>query len=170
MTLRLVESGSFGDAAPLLVTVNASLGIAIAAALGELQARVAGLLKVQATLTVGIGPPTLLATIQATEQVLVNLEASFGGPVVTLQLDAIAAILLTLNASIGALEAMAQIPLGGSLFAYSFDGRASEFGPQVTAATGGGFPGGAPSDHANAIILATVEPATWAILQAVFRT
>lgn len=170
MTLKLVVSGSLGEAAPLLVTVNADLAEAIALALGELQARVTGLLKMQATLEVGIGPPTLVATVKATAQVLLNLQAAIGGPVVTLQIAAIAAILLGLNASIAGLEAMISLDLGGSVFAYSFDGSASDLGPQVTAATSGGFPGGAPTDHANALILATTTPATWALIQAIFKT
>jgi len=170
MTLRYLGELSLGQAMPLAALVNAALVGAVGVGIGQLRAKLEGLARMQVALTVG--PPTIAATIEGAIKTVARLEASIGGPVITLQVAAIVALIGELTAQIGVLNAQLalQFPLGGNVHLYSFDGRASELGPQLTSATAGGFPGGAPTDHANALVIATVEPATWLSMQAVFST
>lgn len=168
MTLAYLGELSFGEAMPFAIAINGYIGQVAGIALSKLRADLTGLFAVQATLT--IGPPQLVATIAATAKALVQLEAAIGGPTVTLQITTIAALILDIEAQIAAISLQLQIPLGGRIHAYAYDGSATGLSAELAAATASGFPGGHPNDHCDALVLATVEPATWAMLKTMFHT
>lgn len=141
---------------------------AVASLLGQLQANLSGLLKVQAALTVS--PPSLSANISGVAKVAASLALAVEGPSVTLQISAVASLIAQLQVQVSALVAlMASLGTAG-VAVYAFDGTASELGTQVSSVTSSGIVGGAPGDHANALVLATTIPATWLAMQQFFTT
>lgn len=159
MALDYLGSVSIGTVFP----VGLSL---IATSLAELNGKLAGLLQVQAALTVQ--PPTLNATAVAAAKALAEVQASIslGLPGATLQLSAAAAIIAGLEAQIAAVVAIQANLVGASVHAYVYTGQANGIGPALTAAATGGFPGGGPFDPVGGLIIVATTPAARAALSA----
>jgi len=166
MSAHYLGSLTLGGCLPTALTAAAELDATATIALPELSGKLAGLLNVQAALT--IQPPTLNASLSAALKIVAELQASIslGLPGATLQLSALAAIIAEIEASLGSIQAAIALAAALSLqlgtagvHAYSFTGRADELGPAVRSITIGGLPGGAPSDFAGAVLFAATAPA-----------
>ena len=161
--LTLVGEVSIVDAVPLLpaIVVPAKL---------DVQAKLDGLLNAQAYLTLNPGSVTIAASLQTALDLVAGIQAAIAVgvelPSLSLQLAAIADIIASLNIQLG----LMALPTEAGVFVYSYDGTAAAFGGEVAAATSGGFPGGGPGDHVNALILATALAPTWTAMQGVFLT
>jgi hypothetical protein len=162
MTVTYLGSRTIGDTVP---GVNG----AILSAMGDVQARETAL----ASFVPSITPPSISADIQTNGEILVNLQAAatFGiePPSVDAQVAIMADALLLLQGQLQVILDLLDVFGTAGVHAYAYDGQADAMGGELTAELAGGFPGGAPTDHANAIILATTIPATWVAMAAVFR-
>lgn len=170
----LTEQGivSLGVAIPLLGGAAAAVSVSATAAIGEVSAKLTGLLSLVTQLTI----PTLpTLAIAGAGQALASLEASFALPGPTFQLTAVLAAAAELEASLVNLQAqlafavsLGDLLAAGGVALYTYSGTADSFGPEVTAHTSTGISGGAAGDQVNAVILATSVPATAAALAQVF--
>jgi hypothetical protein len=116
-------------------------------------------------------PPSYSASLSATialiAQLTVTLPLIPPFPGISLQLAGNLSVIAQLEAQIAVLTPLVSLFDAAGIFVYAFDGVTSSFGRSVARALSAGFPGaGGATAHANAIILATVAPATWAALQA----
>ncbi|HEU4403796.1 MAG TPA: hypothetical protein VFS43_00670 [Polyangiaceae bacterium] len=194
MPVTAVKVLSPAEALPLLAAAGASLsasvGIgqgAIGLTLPQLQARLAGLLKLQAQLA--LKPPSIAASLATAAKVVAGLTASLQAspPVVsgTAQLAAVAEAVVLLKAEIEALLAqLAQLaPLlelsaelsaalsGGALVFYAYEGPLDDLGPAVDASVASGQTGGVPpGDPVRAVVAvaARADAGASASLSAVF--
>lgn len=160
---------TLGGALPTALTAQAGLVAAVNTSLPEVQARVAGLLNVQAALVVS--PPDLTGTIAAVAQVAAMLQAAISGPTVTLQVAAIAVILAELEVILGLLQAQLAFAaaLGATLgtagiHMLSYVGSADQAGPQLSALLPP--PGVAPTDQVGGVLLLGAAGAPTAALGA----
>ncbi len=149
-----------------------SLDATIVATLPDLQAQLAGAIALAAQLTVS--PPTIAASLTfATDMVAaINAQITAGivFPSLSAQLSAISSLVATITATVNLLLAFEAALGTAGVHGYAFSGQASALGPELTVATSGGFPGGGPTDNANALVLATTSPAAWAALSVVLQT
>lgn len=160
--MGLVYSGelSIGALCPLAVS-----GATAAAA--ELATRVTLLASLTASL--GLSPPSLSTTATASAALAAALIFGFPTfppfPSVSLQLAGNVTAIATLEAQIAILSPLMSLFDEAGVFVYAFDGRTTTLGPSVAGALATGFPGAAGArQSANAILLATVAPSTWASL------
>jgi len=143
-----------------------SAGALFAAMVADLQAQLNAQVALLARLKVR--PPSLLAQIDLVTKLLATLRGAvhLNLPGVDFQVKAVGQAIAALKARIALL---ARYPLGvAGVMAYAYGGTASSFGETVNTTVGPGLPGGHPTDHVNAIILATSIPATWAALGELF--
>lgn len=159
--LTYLGSVTIGDCLPTFAGIYAGV-------LADLQAKLAGLLELQARLT--LTPPTLALNLDMAIQMVANLTASIelGLPGIDFQLTAVAALIASINVDLAVLLGI-SIALGtAGVYAYSYDGDVASFPSACVAA---GLPEGAqPSDHMNAIVLVATVPAVWAAMGQVFLT
>lgn len=169
---------SLGQACPVALAASAQLSASVGLVLPGLQAQLTGLLALQAS--IAVSPPSLATNLSLAQQLVAGLTVaiSAGLPGVDFQALAVAGQLAAIQAQIGSLSGVAS--LGGTIaallgavgvYVYAYSGTADGIGPAMSAATSSGFPGaGGPSQPSNAIVLATVTPATWAAMQTFFKT
>jgi len=162
--LRYVGSLTLGQCVPIAVRASASIAASVAFVLPSLSAKLAGLLALQASLT--LTPPSLTGNLQAALNLVSSLQASIGLglPGVDFQLAAVAAALAEVQAQLAAIgvqatfQAELDVILGTpGLHAWAYTGDADQLGPEFTAATSDGFPGGQGSDQAVAWIFAASD-------------
>lgn len=166
MSVQVLGELSLSDAVPLLATFNASLQVAIGAALPDLQAKLAGLANVLAAITVS--PPDLTGTITAAIATVANLQAAISGPTVTLEAAAIAALIVELTATLGTLTAAAALSIpSGALSAYVYTGPTAQLGAEVQAAVDATLPGAGGQTYA--LVLVTTSAPAWASAGLVFK-
>lgn len=80
------------------------------------------------------------------------------------------AILLQINLNLTLILNFISLVAAGGVHAYAYDGQVGAFGVEVTAALSGGVPGGGgPTEHCNALVLATTIGATWTVMGQVFK-
>jgi hypothetical protein len=152
-------SKTLGQCLPLALSAQANIAGAVGIGLPEISGKIAGLLNVQAALTVA--PPSLAGTITAVAQVALQLQAAINGPTVTLQIGAIAALLVELNIQLGQLNAFLafDMQLGtAGIHMYSYTGPASALGPDIQAVIGAGPPGSLPDQTTGAVLFAATAP------------
>ncbi len=87
-------------------------------------------------------------------------------PTLSVQLAAIAAAVATLNVEVGILLSYQSALGAAGIHAYAFSGQANALGPAIPSS----FPGGAPTDAVNALLLVTDIPASWTALGVVLKT
>jgi hypothetical protein len=165
--MGLTYSGalSLGPLCPLAV----SGAVACAA---DLVARLSLFVDLNASLV--LSPPSYAAHIAAAiafiAQLTISLPLLPPFPGIDLQLAGAVSIIAQLEAQIAILTPLVNLFAAAGIFVYGFDGVTSSFGRSVQRALAAGFPGaGGASAHANAIILATVAPATWTALKSFFE-
>jgi hypothetical protein len=136
--------------------------------LADLEAQLAAAIALQVRL--GITPPTIAVQLEIAIALVAALRAAIalGLPGVDFQIAACATLILRLRAEIAVLAGL-NVAFGtAGVQAYVYDGSAASFGPTVASTVGPGLPGGAPSDHVDALVLATSVPAVWAAMGKVF--
>ena len=162
MTVTYLGSLAVGDTVP---GVTAALAVANA----DLDAKIAALASFSASLE----PPSIAAQISLTSDILAALQAQAAlgiePPSLSVQFASVLALLTTLNAQLLVLQALAANFPAAGVHAYAYSGQANQLGPEFTTELAAGFPGGAPTDATNALLLATTIPATWAALAQVFK-
>lgn len=161
MSLVYLGSIDLGTAVPLAFTVDASV-------VPKLQAEVAGIIAAQVQLTAS--PPSITASLALAQQLVAGIQAAIAlgvtEPTLSVQLAALASLLVTVQADLTVALSL-QTALGaGGVHAYAYSGQANGLGPSLP----DHFPGGAPTDAANALVFATTIPATWTAMQALFKT
>lgn len=164
--LTFLGSQSLGAICPFAVTTVNGM---IALLLPKLSAQLAGLLALQASLSVS--PPTLSANLSVATQLLATLQASvrLGLPGIDFQVSAVAALLAKLQIDIAGLV-LPPIFATAGIDLYAYDGTPADFGGLVAAQLGGGLPGGTPpAGHCNALLLVAESPAVWAAMQTFFK-
>jgi len=135
----------------------------------EANARLAGAIALQASLT--ITPPTLVATIAALAEMQVQLQAAFslGLPSVSFNLSACAALIAEIDASLNLLIQLGLLWGVGGLFAYTYAGTGPGLGAALTTELATQWPDGTPSSSAcQAIIIGATESASWAAMTSFF--
>lgn len=139
-------------------------------AYADLQARVTALEAAKSTLV----PVNFTVQLQMLAVMMLNINAMLAlgiqPPSIQLQLDLMLALIVQLEAELAVILNLQNLLSTAGVHAYAYDGRADAFGGELSAQLSGGFPGGAPSDHTNALVLATTIPATWAAMAQVFKT
>lgn len=202
MTATYVGSLTVGECIPVAVSARAKLDGAVALAgslraaldaalaieLPSLQARLEGLLALQASLNVT--PPSLGASLEAAIKLVGALEASLelGLPGVDFQLAAVAALIAQLQVDLGSLQAHASLSAAAELeieafldfsaqllvqlgqpgvHLYTVTGDASDAGPDLAAVLGSGPPGTLPTDQVAGWLLIASDGGTIAVLEAV---
>lgn len=172
MTISFLGSLTMAQVAPFAVFAQASINASAAAALPAVQAQVTGLLAAQASISAS--PPSITAALSVAQQLVVGIEAAIavGVPSVDFQASVIASALAQLQTQLAGLQAAIafSFPNPGGIFAYSYAGSVGALGTDISGATIGGFPGGAPGDACNALLIATEIPATWAAIQTMLKT
>lgn len=162
MTVTYLGSLSVGATIP---GVNAALAVANA----DLDSKIAAL----ASFSVSLEPPSIAAQISLTQSILADLNAmatlGISPPSLSVQFASVLALLATLNAQLLVLQALATNLAAAGVHAYTYAGAANALGGEFSAELAGGFPGGAPTDATNALLLATTIPATWAAIAQVFK-
>lgn len=148
-----------------LGAVIPGLGVALASALPRIQLQLDAALAAQAQLT--ITPPTIAANISAAATLLAGLQAAAAlgvqVPSASLQLSILASLIAALNLELGALGFDLSAP---GIHAYAFDGESQALAAELPDS----FPGGAPTTHANALVLVTTVGSTWVAMGAVLKT
>ena len=156
MTIDYVAEATVGGCVPTSLV-----------AFGSVEGNLNGQLAAQGNLklTLQAGPPSVAVAASIAGQV----QASVTSPTFSVGLSANVAAIAAIEAQLAALAGIfaALGAMGVHIFVY--DGDAASFGGEVSAAIGGGLPGGAPTDHINAIILATQTPGTWPAMQVIFK-
>lgn len=169
MTLVYLGGLSVGDAIPgAALAVDAGIA-GISPGLANLQAQVAAL----ASWTPA--PISFAAQITIATDLISSLNAAIGlgltPPTMSEQIAMISAKISELTSITAGIEAQLavltglQTPLGAAgVHGYAFDGDTDDLGSELDGELAGGVPGGSGSDHANAVVLITTIPATWAAL------
>jgi len=139
------------------------------AAQADLQARITALLGFSATVGLDLSH---LITLSA--NILANLQAGLAlglqAPSLTVQINLVASLTLALQLQLQLILDLFGLLANAGVHAYAYDGTAAGFGPEATAAMAAGLPGGGgPTQHINALVLATSIGATWTAMSAVFR-
>lgn len=171
-TIRELGTLSLGAIVPGMAVAQASAALAVEAALGEIQAKLAGLLNVQAAL---LFPPLPTAALTGALQVVQALQLDLAIAAPSLQITGIASLIIELQAQILALQASLDLVLSfdlgaAGIVAYEYEGTTDTLGSSLSSVTSGGLPGGTGSDPCFALILATSVPSTWAALSKVLLT
>lgn len=139
-----------------------------AAMIAELQAKLAGALKAQLSLT--INPPSIGASIQVAVKALLALQLSLTGPSIVLNFSAVAALMAQVGAALSALLEIQALFGGGAGFALvEFEGSVDGFGADLSALiASGAVPGLRGAQGAGVAILCGADPVTISILKTVF--
>jgi hypothetical protein len=135
----------------------------LAGVITQLRAQLAGNLRVSAQLAVQL--PSIDARIKAAGQLYAQMSLQKPGFKANANVDAIAVLQAQL-AVIARLQAALGLGTAG-VEAYEYDGSAAAFGAEVASETAGGLPGGHPSDHLQALVLATRYPAVFDALRTI---
>jgi hypothetical protein len=162
MTVTYVHGGTIGDGLP-------GLQLPLINVMGDLQARITAM----ASFAPSITPPSIAADIQVSGQILANLQASAAlgiePPSVDLQVDIMADVLLAARLQLEIIMGLFDALGTAGLHLYRYDGQTADLGGEFTAELSGGVPGGSGTDSANALLLITTVPATWAALAQLFK-
>lgn len=162
MSLSYKGKLSIGGLSPLSVGASA-------AAFATLSAQVAGLISLQARLTVT--PPTLALNISLVTQLLADLQAALtlGLPGVDFQIAACAAAVVSLEAQLALIAQLTATFGVPGIYVYSYDGPAVALGPALTSELAVMWPDGVSTAlHSNALVLGTVTPAAWTAMGTFF--
>lgn len=144
---------TLGDSVPVALSASAELAASVNLMLPEVNAKIAGLVALQASLT--LTPPSLAGNLQVALDLVASLQASLslGLPGLDFQLTAVAALLAELNVFLGALLAKLDLALSlqatlgtPGIFAYQYIGPVGTAGNELQVRLAGGLPGGSPAD------------------------
>jgi hypothetical protein len=137
-----------------------------------ISAQLSAALQVQAS--VQVTPPTLAITAEALAKFAANLEASLSlaPPSVSAAISATANLAASISAQFGLMVALGATldRYDAELFCYTYSGTGGALGAAVTSALASTWGDGHTSTSSGCIaaILATTDPATWAVMTAFF--
>jgi hypothetical protein len=162
MGLQYAGSVSLGALVPSVFSLSAVVGYLGA----QLSA------AVNASLNIGLVPPTIVATAELAASILANLEVAVSAgltpPSISLsasisaQIALLEGLVAALNLALGPLTA-------GGIDAWTWSGAAGDFGPALSVALAAGPPsGGGPLVQSGGIVLLAHTPAASAALSAFF--
>ena len=151
------------------MTIQAALPFpALAAVLVDLQARLDAMIAFSFKL--GLPALSITAQLQLAAQITASLNAALAigitPPSISAQLDIVLAVIAQLRAELALFDVLAT----AGVFAYAVDSATNTVGAELTTALAAGFPGHGATDHANVLVLGTVDPAVWAAMSVVFKT
>lgn len=142
------------------------------AAYADAQAKVAAMVTFVAQL--GLPPIPIVAQLTIAEGIVASLNAALtlgiSPPDLSAQLSIGLAALAQVEAYLAVFTTLFGLIAAGGVFAYAYDGATNAFGAGMTTALATGFPGHGATDHANVLVLGTVDAATWAAMGGVFKT
>lgn len=159
--LTYVGSLGLSAAVPAVATVFAS-------AIAELEGRIAALSAAVPSFT----PPSVQLALakQIVAAIEANIALGITPPSIDLQIGLFLALIAELQASLQIVLDIKNLFAAAGVHVYVYDGDAGDFGTELDAELVAGFPGGSgPTQHANAIILATTITATWSAMSQVFQ-
>jgi hypothetical protein len=150
--------GSFSTAQIVPIVANTLAGM-----IAELETQVAALGSIAISVDPGgfAAQLALVGTIAAAIQAAIT--AGVTSPTVSLQAEA----LLALNVKLSALLAFQSILLQGGIQVLRYEGRADDFGAELTGAMQS-LPGAQPSDNTHALVLVATTSEAAAALAAAF--
>lgn len=155
---------------PALVAAQAAYAQARLKALAELNAKLAGLAKLSAALSLQIPAVEIAAKIEGAAAVAASIALNVTKPGASLQLAAVLAAIDAIELQIAALIELPAIDTGG-FDAYAYAGKCSAFGGELSTALGAGLPsGGGPAHPIDALVIASGNPIAWSALSAVLKT
>lgn len=164
MTLTLVGDLTIGALIPLPVS------LVITAEL-EVQAKLSAMIDF--SLKLGLPGLSIAAQLDLCAELIVALnlclEIGITPPTISAQLDIVLAVILQLQIELQIYIDFLDL-LSARAFVYAYDGAVNQAGTELSSALVGGFPGGAPTDHANMLIFGTSIAADWAIIAQIFKT
>jgi hypothetical protein len=144
-----------------------AFGAAIALMLPDLQAKLAALASFSPT------PVSFSAQLAVAESVVAGIQASLAvgisPPSIALQIAVVVALIAELEATLGIVAGYTNALGAAGVHLYRYDGAANALGGDFSTALSGGFPGGAPTDFTNALLIATTVPAAWAAIAQLFK-
>lgn len=141
-------------------------------AFGLAEANLNGQLAISGGLkaSLDVGPPSIALAAQIgaelSAQISASVTAPYFGAAIQVDVNAVALIQAQLAIIVGLI---AQLGTMG-IFLYQYSGTADSFGSAMQSTVGTGLPGGAPTDHVDALALIASTPAAWAAMQALFKT
>jgi hypothetical protein len=161
VTVTYVHGGTLGDAMP-------GVQLPILTVMGDVQARIAAMASFAPSFT----PPSLTADIQVTGEIIANLEASLAlgitPPSVDLQVQIMADTMIAAQLQLQIILDLLDL-LAVGVHMYRYDGQTNLLGGEFATELSGGVPGGTGTDSANALLLITTVPASWAAIAQVFK-
>lgn len=164
MTVALVGDASIGEAIPLPV------GLVLTAS-ADLQLKLAAMIDF--SLQLGLPGLSIGAQLDLCLQIIAALNAcleiGITPPSISAQLDIVLAVIFQIQIELQIYLDFLDL-LDARVFIYTFDGAVNAMGGEFTTELAGGFPGGAPTDHSNMLVLGTSIGASWAIMQKIFKT
>lgn len=164
MTIDYVGSLTIGGCMPGAVAMSVASQADIEARLAALLSFAPAPISFEAQLVVAV---QTLAGVQAA--MLAALTLGFQPPSIDLQIALILAQIAELTASLSIIATFGGWMATAGVHLYTFDGTAENLGNELAAETEFGLPGGGPTDHVNALILATSSGAAWAAMSSVFQ-
>jgi hypothetical protein len=144
--------------------------LAIETGLPDLQARATAIASAMVT------PPTIsfAANIQVALDAIASMQEAvalgISPPSLSAQVAIMAAALAELQVSLNVLLGLSNALGVAGVHLYQYSGPVNLLGAEVYVALAGGFPDGAPSDHADALLVATSIPAAWAAIATMMKT
>lgn len=174
MTVTYIGSLTIGGAEPG-AAVAASAGIdGINAAFPDIEARI------EALASFSPAPIDFGLSLAIANSIVTSVTAAIAGglpaPTLDIQIAIVSAQLAALEAQALAIQAQLQVVLdfqallgAAGVHSYVYAGRVDQFAIEFADELFFGLPGGAPDDHANAVILFTSVPGTWSALAELFK-
>jgi hypothetical protein len=171
---------SLGVVLPLLGTAEASISGSVNLSLPTIAGKLAAAVRLNLALTAALPTANVQAEAQAALAVAGRLAARIAAgitaPSIGLRATANVALMVELTAILGALNAqlsfavgLGTLALNAGIAAYAYAGNADSMGSAFGVATSDGIAGGQPTDHVNALLLATSSAATWSAMGQVLK-
>lgn len=165
---------TLGEAIPTALQATAAANIAIGVSLPELQAKLAGAIQAQAS--VSVSPPSFAAALEFAAQLTAAANLAISGPAVNVDVAAIAKFIAEIEVLLGQLQAQASVVLGlnilfgtAGVHMYTVEDPIGQHGNDLQAQLAGGTPGGGgPDDAGFGVYLVGVDSGVIAALRTVF--
>jgi len=153
------------------VTVGSCIPTTVAA-FGSVEGNLNAQLVAAGSLSIAldIGPPSIDTAVQIGVTASAQAMASVTGPYFGLAIDANLAAIAAIQAQLAALASIVAALGTAGVFLYQYNGTADSFGTTLQAQIGTGLPGGAGTDHIDALCLIASTPAAWAAMETVMKT
>jgi hypothetical protein len=174
MTITYVGELTIGGAVPGAAGAAAAGYAGITGAIPNLQ-QIIDALTSFAPLDVNFAAQLALAQ-QMVTTITAAIAVSLPAPSLAAQIAIVSALLADLLAQLSAVSVQLgivvdfQALLGAAgVHVYAYAGQTGNLGSELTTELTSGTPGGSPTDSANALVLVTTIPATWAAMAQVFQ-